>query len=218
MNVALNVSRVERERVSISAPGRTLSGELAYPADREPAGAVLLVPPHPHMGGTMENNIIRELARLLADRYLTLRFDYASRPHDLVRSLAAFWATSRAPDEPELIEDAAAALAFLRDAGGSDVKRIGYSFGAFAASQLERVGPLVLISPTLAQHELDLGDARALVIYSDNDFATPASITEHWCDERALPRHCHAGADHFFTGCEPLMAEQVHCFFEGGAS
>ena len=216
MNVSIDWPSVSQERVAIHAGDRTLQGELAFPTGREPMAGVLLVPPHPHMGGTMENNIIRELASLLAEDYLTLRFDYATRPEDLAKSLAAFWASSRAPEEPELIDDAAAAREFLAAAGGFEVKRIGYSFGAFAASQLDTAGDLVLISPTLAQHAVEPADSRTLVIYSDNDFATPGSMTEQWCNRCQIPRLCHAGADHFFTGCEPLMAEQIRRFFQGG--
>ena len=46
------------EQVQFTSGPNTLEGVLAYPDDGEPEVAVLLLSPHPHMGGRMDNNVI----------------------------------------------------------------------------------------------------------------------------------------------------------------
>lgn len=200
---------IECERVRIPGPRGELPGELAYAA-AEPSLAVLLVPPHPHMGGSMENNIIRHLAADLPSiGAATLRFDYAEIA-DVAASMAHFWQTGHAPEDPLMTEDAAAAQAWLASAARAPQVIIGYSFGAYVAMKLAaRTHPqaLLLISPTISQHdfaELRRFGGPTLVIYSDDDFATSGQQVEQWLKAmRPQPeRHCIAGANHFFLNRE----------------
>lgn len=200
---------IECERVRIPGPRGKLPGELAYAA-AEPSLAVLLVPPHPHMGGSMENNIIRHLAADLPSiGAATLRFDYAEIA-DVPASMAQFWQTGHAPEDPLMTEDAAAAQTWLARAARTPQVVIGYSFGAFVAIQLAartRPAALVLISPTIGQHDfshLRRFSGPTLVIYSDDDFATPALRIERWLSTMRpqLESRCIAGANHFFLNRE----------------
>lgn len=211
----------EMERIRIPGPRGELAGELAYSAS-SPSMAVLLVPPHPHMGGSMDNNIIRCLAAELTTLgAITLRFDYAGIAA-VAASMARFWETGDAPEDPLMVEDAAAARAWLTRTSDLPQVIIGYSFGAFVAVNLAaRAAPraLVLISPTIAQHDfsaLRRCAAPALAIYSDDDFATPAVKLDAWV--RSMRPHveprCITSANHFFIGREREIADACRPFIQ----
>jgi alpha/beta superfamily hydrolase len=218
-----------RERVRIATPTRgTLAGELAYGAT-DPAFGVVITNPHPHMGGSMENNLVAALASRLAEEgAATLRFDYAGVGEsdgsrlNLHESLAGFWRTGHAPEDPLMADDARAAYLWMRRQLEAPLSVIGYSFGAWAAVEAmdntAQPAALVLISPTITQHAFDRLGARPipmLVAYSDNDFATPAESTRRWIAGLGIPvvERCFCGAEHFFRGCERTVAEVCIGFF-----
>jgi alpha/beta superfamily hydrolase len=213
-------AEVERERVRIPVGDDALAGELAY-APRQPLFAAALVNPHPHMGGSMANNLIVTLARVLAEAGgATLRFDYRGVGEsdgtrlNLHESLARFWQTGYAPEDLLMIADARAALDWMRHIVDAPLVVVGYSFGAYAAVEAldEDPAALVLISPTVARHDFaGLCDRAAptLVVFSDNDFATPADVTRRWAARLRQPvmERCFTGAAHFFRGRERAVAD-----------
>jgi alpha/beta superfamily hydrolase len=212
-----------------SGPYR-LEGELAY-AGGSAAGAAVIAGPHPLLGGSMQNNVVRGLAEGLARRgVVTLRFNYrgvgnsGGPPADVAGHLAEFWATSHVADEPAYRDDFAAAADFLRDALGDGVPaaRIGYSFGC---SLLPHVAagadlPLVLVAPTIGTHDYAAFAGLAnpvLVIASEDDFAAPAGQARRWFGGLAgRPRLIQGRFDnHFFRGHEGWLAETVFDFVRG---
>lgn len=203
---------ITNESVTIDAPGGSLHGELSYPQNASRA-AVLIANPHPLMGGNINNNVIACLAEGLADwNYTTLCFNYgvaagkeATSAASLAQTMNDFWETGAAPDDPLMIQDLQAARQWLADAVPLPLVMIGYSFGAFAVTQVARgdEAACVLIAPTLAQHNFPQTwepHVPLMVAYSDNDFATPVHLTEKWTNVLgpiASPR-CFSGADHFY--------------------
>jgi len=218
--------RVIREQVRIAGAGGLLAGELAYAQDQSEY-ACLLAGPHPHMGGTMSNNVITHLAMgLPAKGAVTLRFDYSGvgesdgSPTDLIQSMACFWQTGKAPEDPQMIEDVASSLEWLSTKTSLPLVVIGYSFGAHAAVKTlpTDARAVVLISPTLRQHDYSTLAKCAipkLIIYSDNDFATPLETTEAWFNTLDEPKRrvCINGGEHFFKTQEPSILEACHRFF-----
>lgn len=219
------MSEAVTERVALPGPRGALCAELAYGVG-EPAVACLLLNPHPHMGGRMSNNVIAHLAGELAERgAATLRFDYAGvgesegATPDVMGSMMQFWSRGCAPEDPLMVQDAAAALQWLRAELALPVVLIGYSFGSQVASRLcaSHVAGVVAIAPTLKQHDL-AGFAASrlpkLVLYSDNDFATPRGFTEAWLAALAEPAevYCVAGGEHFFRGREGELAHRCTAF------
>jgi hypothetical protein len=209
------------ERVSIPGDAGMLAGELSYTNDGDAAYVALLLNPHPHMGGSMRNGLIAHLAvDLPRDGAVVLRFDYRGvggsegATPDVAASMADFWRTGHAPEDVGMLRDAGAALYWARgQAPELPVVLIGYSFGAAAATQLladDGVAAAVLIAPTLRQHDFSRAAAPRtpplLVIYSDNDFATPRSVTESWLCTVEAQRQSIAGGDHFFLGREAEVA------------
>lgn len=220
----MNECEIFTESVRIRSGTDELAGELGY-ALRKPLLACALFNPHPFMGGQMENNVIRELARsLAAEQAITLRFDYSgvggssgSRT-DVASAMLAFWETGHAPQDPKMIADARAATGWLHAAAQKPMVLIGYSFGSHVAAQLvdDRTVGLVLIAPTLKQHDFSALSAcklPTLIIYSDNDFATPRGMIESWIRTLAnVHSMCIEGGEHFFKQRESQIAQACGAF------
>lgn len=217
--------KIVREQVRIPIGAASLAGELAYPECQRLRTGIVLVSPHPHMGGSMQNNVIASLAmRLAVSGAATLRFDYRGVGQsdgtqlDLTASLAEFWQRGSAPEDPLMIEDVGAAIDWIQ----SIVARIvivGYSFGCYSTVQAMQASPaaLILISPTIVQHDfarLNRFAPPTLVIYSENDFATPAARTQDWMAQLDFPvaSKCYAAAEHFFRGLEDDIAADCIAF------
>lgn len=216
---------VVQESIHVKGP-RRLAGELAYTVD-SPRAICLLINPHPYMGGRMDNNIIARLASTLsAARIATLRFDYAGvgssegQAIDVIAAMAEFWRTGHAPVDDLMIEDAASSLAWLRAQRRAPLFVVGYSFGAYVASQIapDDCAALVLISPTLRHHEIDVDFAPGvpkLIISSDNDFATDSATLSRWFEALQPPKRQRRipGGQHFFRGMESEVARLTLEFF-----
>ncbi|MBI4578609.1 MAG: alpha/beta hydrolase [Planctomycetes bacterium] len=210
-----------QERVQFAGARGQLAGELAYTEATVRFGC-LLVGPHPYMGGSMDNPLMRQIAMgLAAADAVTLRFDYGGVNEsqgpaiDVAAAMAKFWATGRAPQDETMVEDARAAERWLRDQCDPPMVAIGYSFGAMAAATVvvEQTQGLILIAPTLKQHDIRVprrADLDRLVIYADGDFATPAGVSAEWTETLPSPAQvvCMHGADHFFRGREANVVQR----------
>lgn len=219
---------VVKERVHLPGSAGALAGELAYPTD-DPRFACVMCNPHPHMGGSVENPVIAAAASAVAEAGgVSLRFDYggvgsSEGPRvDVAGAMAEFWATGRTPQDQAMLEDGLSALRWLaRTTAGLPITIAGYSFGAHVAARCLGRHPaaaVAMISPTLLQHDFsplhELPHTPLLVVYSDDDFATPAAITEQFIasvGSRATA-HCIAGGQHFFRGRESLVGELLAQF------
>lgn len=221
------------EAVRFRSDGWFLYGELAYPGDSAPVAAALLVGPHPFLGGTMTNNVVRGLGEGLARRgFVTLRFDYRGAgasegpPVNVTDRLAEFWQTSRVDDEGGYRRDAVAASAFLRGVVGEGLPLagVGYSFGC---SLLDLFGadanaPLAFVAPTVGTHNYELfatSTARKLVIAPEGDFAADVGRLREWFSRLSPPKQLIVPQmdGHFFRGHEEWLAETVSRFLAGGA-
>lgn len=214
------LSELTQEVVHIPGPLGTLAGELAYP-EQSASGMVLLANPHPHMGGRQENYLIACLATYLAERgWLTLRFDYSGVGNsegprvDMAESMAAFWATGHAPEDSRFLDDVRSVITWLCGEFNLPLTIVGYSFGSYAAVSAMPDDPaaIILISPTINQHDFSLLShctAPKLVIYSDNDFATPFEITRDWFENLPDPKQqvCMSGGEHFYRSRERDVAD-----------
>lgn len=208
------------ESVQIPADAGRLDGVLAYPFAGKPARAALIVGPHPLMGGRLENNVVRQVGRGLAERgLLTLRFKFGGggTSADVMQE---FWNTGCAPDDPRRQDDAAAACAWLRSRYDVKTLLVGYSFGASLLAPLldGRTRGVALIGATFAQHDyasLAACDVPKLVIAADNDFATPLPTTQAWCDVASGPTRLVVvpAAEHFYRGQEGRIVKEVLQWF-----
>jgi alpha/beta superfamily hydrolase len=209
-----------------------LRGELVYCEDGAPTAAAVVAGPHPLLGGTMENNVVRALGDGLARLGIaTLSFDYrgvgASEgpATDVAARLAEFWQTSRAGDEAGYAEDFAAAVEFLCSAVGARLRPavIGYSFGCSllaTAPAISATTPLVLVAPTVGTHSYASFAATTgskLVIAPECDFATDGAELLDWFGRLSAPKELLRPKldGHFFRGHEGWLVDAVGRFIRG---
>lgn len=202
------------ELVTFSSGSLQLEGVLAYPAESKPNRAVLLLAPHPQMGGNMNNNVIEHVARHAAEHCPTLRFNYrgvGKSAIDLPTGISLFdhW-TQMEEDQnyDDLLTDARNALGFLRAAvpETAEIIVIGYSLGAILAGMLETGGvndKVAAIAPPNAKAELkgfQENTAAKLFVAGTEDFAfdRESFLRDYasYPEPKAFVEI--AGADHFF--------------------
>jgi alpha/beta superfamily hydrolase len=213
------------EAVRFSAGPYRLEGELAYLETGTPRAGLVIAGPHPLLGGSMHNNVVRGLGDGLAGRGLaTLRFNYRGvgrsegPPVDVAGCLAQFWQTSHVPGEAHLRDDLDGAAAFLREVLGEGPPLVlaGYSFGCSLLAP-DRGGDAVariLIAPTLGTHDYEAFvslQAPTLVIAPEGDFASDAPRLRAWYGRLTAPRQLIEGRldNHFFRGYENWLVETV---------
>jgi alpha/beta superfamily hydrolase len=219
------------ESLRFLAGAHRLEGELAYPELMPPTGAAVLAGPHPLLGGTLHNNVVRTLGDGLAGRGLaSLRFNYRgvgqSEGPSLqgARQLAEFWQNSRLPGEEEFRHDLLGAVGFVRSlmGAGCPLALVGYSFGCTLlpwAIPTEGRLAVVLIAPTVGRHDLDsfVGlNHPKLVIAPEGDFATDAAELTAWFGRLAEPKELIRPTwdGHFFRQHEQDLTRLVGAFLE----
>lgn len=202
------------ELLRFTVEGDTLEAVVAYPESSNPITAVLVLAPHPQMGGNMANNVVRHLARRFAeDGALTMRFNYRGVGNSslaLPPGTAVYDYFQRMEDEQRydlLLPDASGAMMALRSLCECPrMVYVGYSLGGVLAGMLARLHPpdsLVSISPPVKKVPLTIFESDGYprhFVGGDNDFAFLLdSFQEQFA---ALPEpksfELLEGADHFF--------------------
>lgn len=221
------------EALNFRSEGLLLEGLLSYPAAAsEAAGAVLLCPPHPFLGGDMNGNVLRALRSALVSRgCMVFSFNYrgigkSETDRDLEVFQKEFWEHSTCPDyEAKIFVDCAAAFRTLTAAAeeAPPVWIAGYSFGCLPALDLAsrnpRVQKAVLVSPPLAkwplkEEYLKIRQGKA-ICFSPGDFACPEDRLEAayaaFSEPKKLFRFESCG--HFYVGSEEKLADTAAAFF-----
>ena len=187
------------ERATIIRNGDLALEGLWHRGERRPA--LLICPPHPLHGSSMDSAVCAELAFACSRRgRATLRFNY--------RGAGASQGTLT-DDLATCVDDAAAALEVLAQTVGSrEVAVAGYDFGAAVAVELaKRVGDLkgvVLVAPRAAGFDfaaLAGLQAPGLIALGEHD---------QTCDRVALATVCQQMGDHM-----ELVESADHAFSSG---
>jgi alpha/beta superfamily hydrolase len=217
------------ETLRFTSDGLNLEARLSYADEASaPSAGVLICPPHPFLGGDLDNNVIAALNRALAAAGVPVfRFNYrgigeSESTRDLTGDLQEFWEASSCPVyEAEIVVDSASAFAEFERLIASPLPLyvIGYSFGTVPAmkiAQSARVEKLCLISPPLVQWSLDMPDRDLSfgVFYAPGDFACPESDLNALFAALPEPKLLQTfnDADHFFVGHESELADAVCTF------
>ena len=218
------------EYVNFNSDGRKLEGIMSYDEDADDPPALLLCPPHPHLGGDMENNVITTLGNVLAEKgFVTLRFNYrgvgkSESEFDNIADKYNYWENVLNNDDyADALADATSALGYLEsaiDANRSFV--VGYSFGAVVAMMLSlknvNVRAFVLISTPFGRFDPALlSDCikPKLIICADNDFASSIENVKKGMLNIPDPKglEIFENCDHFYIDKERIIADKVHEFF-----
>ena len=174
---------------------------------------VLLCPPHPRLGGSMDSAVLAELVWQLARRrHPTLRFNHAGVSASQ-GSLALPWLpTADTVDLTPLVNDARAALRQLQETTGArEVAVVGVSVGAVVAAWLlqndDAVVAAALVAPPVrgVLGPGDALDAAALaatgaplvVVFGEDDRSVAANDVRAVC--AGLSLMAIPGADHGFV-------------------
>ncbi len=215
-------------RLAPLAPGERIEVALDFPAERATAGA-LVCSPQPFLGGDLDTNVTRAVARALAAAGApVLRFNYRavgkSRDVDPSRARFDWWRDVEARgDRAAVAEDAREA--FARASRWFEVTTVvGYSFGASVALDLALgAAPratLVLVGPPFGKIDFAaLADhaGRAAVVVAGADELDPAPPRDALVARfPSAEITVFAGADHFFRGREDEVAEHVARFARAG--
>jgi alpha/beta superfamily hydrolase len=215
---------IVEEEVRFPCGPLDLEGVLAYPEEGEPHAALVLLAPHPHMGGRMDNNVVRHLARRSAGAgCVTLRFNYRGVGASTIELAPGtslhdhFAGLERERRYEELLPDCVAAWRTLHEASPRVPRRaiVGYSLGAILAGRLAAevdATHLVAISPPVAR--VSLAWLRGctlpkLFVGGDSDFAFDLT---RFAEEYALlsePKRFVRlpGSDHFYRKEEERVYE-----------
>lgn len=226
---------VSEELVEIDSPSGVLEGLLAYPSDTMPGSTVLFLSPHPQLGGNMENNVVRYLARAAAQfGHATLRFNYHGVGKSTIQnappiSLPAYWSEiERTRTYERLIPDVNAAWnvlqATLPNASGNTV--VGYSLGAVLAGITADIFPdanVVAIAPPFNRVVLtgfDRYRCEKVFVTGDRDFCFEPEAFSAFFDSLPKPkRHVLlADKDHFFRKSEPELFREIEPWLALGAT
>ena len=224
---------VTDECVLFGSSGLQQHGILSYAADIEQADGVLVVPPHPHFAGNMDNNVVKALGEVLAEAgFIVLRFNYRGVGESEIdlppgTSLYDYWeAVERLAQHEPIVDDAAGAARYLLDDASCGVRRIhvvGYSFGAvvgcIVAGRIESAASAVAIC-TPWKRRYDLSRLHALrvpklFVNGKDDFVFDRAAFE--TEFAAMPdpkMHEVLGEDHFFRGEERELAARVTSFIK----
>jgi len=220
------------ECASFKSDGLLIEGLLSYSDTiQTPKAKVLLCPPHPFLGGDMQNNVISHLSSALVTQgYLVLRFNYrgignSQSRRNLEADQQAFWDDSRCPEyEAEMHADCQSALEWLRIQLDQQlpILVVGYSFGCLPALKMTRqegtITGCALISPPLNRWPIPTEDVQFNkpkgLFYSPGDFACDSDRLQQLFASMATPKALWEteDADHFFIKKEPLLGEQLSQF------
>lgn len=201
-------------------------GILSYPSAGAAQSTMLLLAPHPHFGGNMNNNVLRHVARAVAvDGVMAMRFNYCGIG---ASTLSKRLGTS-VYDHYQHIEEARAYETFvpactaawdvLAAASPDACNRMvfGYSLGSLLAARLgamRRPDHIFALSPP--NRRTGLAEYLRCTVPTtffggDNDFAFDRAALES--DRNNIPAPTRfielSGADHFFRQEEHLIHEAL---------
>ncbi len=218
------------EYVNFNSDGRKLEGIMSYDEDADDPPALLLCPPHPHLGGDMENNVITTLGNVLEKKgFVTLRFNYrgvgkSESEFDNITDKYNYWENVLSNDDyADALADATSALGYLESAIDTNKSFVvGYSFGAVVAMMLSvknvNIRAFVLISTPFGRFDMTLLSEcikPKLIICADNDFASSIENVKKGMLNIPDPKglEIFENCDHFYIDKERIIADKVYEFF-----
>lgn len=225
----LNINMIE-EYVNFISAGMRLEGVMAYDEGSTNSLSLLLCPPHPHLGGDMENNVIAKLGKTLAGKgFVTLRFNYrgvgnSESEQDNIADKYNYWEKVLNNDDyTDALADATSALSYLESAIDTDKTFIvGYSFGAIVGMMLGvksvKVRAFTSISTPFSRFDLSSlsGCTKPkLYICADGDFASSVENAKVGMSTISNPKRLEIfeKCDHFYIDKESIIADMVYEFF-----
>ncbi len=215
------------EQVFFQSRRLRIEGILSYRGDISSGDRVLILSPHPHFAGDMNNNVVRALAAALAlSGRIVFRFNYhgvgeSEAPPLDDESIFDYWRrVEEERDYTRALDDWRAAHEFLHlvAPGRNRVVIVGYSFGALLAALgapgYDALDGLVLISAPFGKMKTsEIEDPRCpvLVLGGEKDFVFDRSARDAAVARlgKRVTVETMSGSDHFFRGEEQIVVKKA---------
>ena len=207
------------ERMAVIDAGDVTLEGLYHRGEADPP--VVLAPPHPRFGGSMDAPVVAEVAWAVTRAgHATLRFNY--------RGVGASQGTRSS--ERDAVDLGAAIRHLEETAGASHVALVGYSYGAVvaaeAAASRRDVVALILISPPTAAFDLapllaaacarSGGQRSGLLVTGARDAIAPPEAVLGLAEAAGgLPVKVVPEADHAFVRGLPALGRLCTDFLAG---
>jgi uncharacterized protein len=174
---------------------------------REDAPIALVIAPSPKKGGTMNNRVIFNMYKSLAQAgFCVLRFNYAG----VGKSLGSF-----SENGDTEVDDAMALLNWLQEQNpqASNIWVCGYSFGSWVSLQLlmrrPEIEKFVLLAPPTTKWDFNFlapYPCKGMIVQGDDDSFAPEHKTSNLAKELNEDKGIEVeynvinGANHYFSG------------------
>jgi alpha/beta superfamily hydrolase len=207
---------MNQQRITFASGDLKLEGILYLPENDGPFPCVIVCHPHPLYGGSMDNNVVDAVCDALVQSSIAaFKFNFRGVGHS----------QGRYDDGRGEGEDAGNAVKYVSTLKEVDATRVGlcgYSAGAAfslpACWSDERIKAIAAISPPLEMFDFSFladCDKPLLLVSGSYDDFTPAERFISFCGGlgESSDQEMVVGADHFWYGYEPKLAERAASFF-----
>jgi alpha/beta superfamily hydrolase len=207
---------ITHEHIFFKSGDITLEGVLSYPQKSSSCPGVVICHPHPLYGGDMNNNVVVGIKGVLqSEGFVILRFNFRG----------VTLSEGKYNEGKGEVDDVIAAVNFLSSQAMVDRDRLflaGYSFGAWvglrAAFSINALRAVAGIAPPCGVYDFNFlngSNLPILLIRGDHDTICNQKELEIVFDKISsskkkvvLPQ-----SDHFFSGREGEVGEEVKKFF-----
>lgn len=215
------------EGLILRKDNRNMEGIISYPEEAPCRRSAALFPPHPKLGGDIDNNILRAVAECLVSKgFLTGRFNYrgVGRSEMEVERVPLFdyWnGLDEKGDFNNIISDAKFTTSeIMRISSTQSITLAGYSFGTMIASAISSglaVSSCILISPPFSFYDcsaLSCFRGKILFIIAENDFCVKEEEILSFIEKNRMDAVSKviAGEDHFYIGTEDKICGLISEF------
>ena len=182
------------ERLLLPGPAGNLEVRVNDPGEQR-RGLALIAHPHPLYGGTLDNKVVRTLAKtFFAQSCVAVRMNFRG-----VGASDGVFDEGRGEVQDWIIVAQAMRVRF----GELPLALAGFSFNAFVQSRVaEQLRPqrLVLVAPAVGRFPVAAVPEDTLVVHGEEDDVVPLADVLNWARPQALPVVVLPGAGHFFHG------------------
>ena len=186
------------KNITFTADGLILEGLLNHMAESD--NGVVIAHPHPLYGGDMHNPVVEAIADAFAQKnHTTLKLNFRG----VGKSQGDY--DNGVGEQNDIL----GAVAYLEGLGISQIDLSGYSFGAWAISQLtdfpESVNHIYLVSPPIAMMPFTptpaLKKIKGIITGNHDDIAPPGDIKKLLQETKSTATlEIISGTDHFYGG------------------
>ncbi len=215
------------EQLILKKDSLNFEGILSYPDNTPCKRSAALFPPHPKLGGDIDNNVMKAVAECLVSiDFLVGRFNYRGVGRSEMElkkvSLFDYWnGLDERRDFSNIMSDAKFTTSeVMCIASTPSITLAGYSFGAMIASAISSslaVSSCILISPPFSFYDcsaLSCFRGKILFIIAENDFCVKEEEILSFIEKSRADATLKVilNEDHFYRGTEDKICGLISEF------